>query len=121
MFHITLFSIGTLGLAAAGLAMDASALQMAAASTESAVIKTFQFQPKTLEVRAGATVTWTNEDGVAHTVTSGTPESPSGIFDSGAFGKGQSFSTSFAAPGEYAYFCAKHKSMRGSVKVLPSE
>ena len=54
-------------------------------------------------------------------MTSGTPEAPDPDFDSRALGKGQSFSATFDRPGEYAYFCAKHKSMRGTVKVLPAE
>jgi plastocyanin len=133
MNHITLFGLATLGLAVVAAAANAIACdfeletsagistQVAAAPSEAASIKTFQFQPNALEVRAGTTVTWTNEDGVDHTVTSGTPEAPVGNFDSGGFGKGQSFSAVFQTPGEYTYFCAKHKSMRGMVKVLPAE
>ncbi len=133
MNDITLFGLATLGLALVGAAASAVAsdyelensaaisTQIAAAPTEAATIKTFQFQPKALEVRAGTTVTWTNDDNIEHTVTSGTPEAPVGNFDSGAFGKGKNFSAVFQTPGEYTYFCAKHKSMRGMVKVLPAE
>lgn len=135
MNHVTLFGLATLGLVAVAIAADAiacdveaentatmSTMQVAAAgTTEAATIKTFQFQPKAIEIRAGATVTWTNDDNIDHTVTSGTPDAPVGNFDSGGFGKGQSFSAVFHTPGEYAYFCAKHESMRGMVKVLPAE
>jgi plastocyanin len=135
MNHITLFGLATFALAVAGVAAEAiacdveadqsaalSAMQVAAASaTKAATIKVFQFQPTAIEVRAGMTVTWTNEDNIDHTVTSGTPETPVGNFDSGGFGRGRSFSAIFHTPGEYAYFCARHKSMRGTVKVLPAE
>jgi plastocyanin len=135
MSHIMLFGLTTLGLALAGLAAGAGACEMphadhaatpvhvaaATAATETAAIKTFQFRPKAIEIPTGTTVTWINEDNIDHTVTSGTPEAPDPDFDSGAFGKGQSFSATFDRPGEYAYFCAKHKSMRGTVKVLPAE
>jgi plastocyanin len=133
MNHITLFGVAALGLAAVAVAANACEvgadhaaglwpMQVAAApATETANIKIFQFQPKTIEVRAGTTITWTNDDNIDHTVTSGTPDAPSPDFDSGGFGKGQSFSATFAQPGEYAYFCARHKSMRGLVKVLPAD
>ena len=135
MNHITLFGLATLGLAMAGvaaqaIACDVEAGQSAAMSTmrvavagatETATIKVFQFQPKAIEVRVGTTVTWTNEDNIDHTVTSGTPEMPVGNFDSGGFGRGQSFSAVFHTPGDYTYFCARHKSMRGMVRVLPAE
>jgi plastocyanin len=116
MNHIPLFGIATLGLALAGFAAGAFASESLAAD-----IKTFQFQPKAIEVHAGATVTWTNQDNIDHTVTSGTPESPDGAFASASFGKGKSFTATFERPGEYAYFCSKHKSMHGTVKVLPAE
>jgi plastocyanin len=131
---ITLFGLATFGLAVAGVAADAiacdveadqsaatSAVQVAAGPAEAATIKIFQFQPRAIEVRAGTTVTWTNEDNIDHTVTSGTPETPVDNFDSGGFGRGQSFSAVLHTPGDYAYFCAKHKSMRGMVRVLPAE
>lgn len=70
------------------------------------------FSPGALSVRAGTTVTWTNRDGNEHTVTA-----DGGAFDSGTLADGQSFSFTFAAPGSFAYFCAIHPNMRGTVKV----
>ncbi len=102
MNHVTLFGLATLGLALAGAA---------AAEQVGAEIKTFRFQPKAVEVKAGTTVTWTNRDAIEHSVTAGT-------FDSGFFTQGQTFSIAFDKPGEYAYSCARHKSMRGTVRVV---
>ncbi len=116
MNHITVFGAATLALVLAGVAAHAMA-----AETLAADIKTFQFQPKAIEVHAGAAVTWTNQDNIDHTITSGTPAAPDGAFASEPFGKGKSFATSFDKPGEYAYFCSKHKSMHGTVKVRPAE
>ena len=116
MNHVTFFGIATLALAVAGFAAGAVGAQTLAAD-----IKTFQFQPKVIEVHAGATVTWTNQDNIDHTITSGTPAAPDGSFASAPFGKGKSFTATFDKPGEYAYFCSKHKSMHGMVKVLPAE
>lgn len=83
----------------------------------SAAIRVFQFQPGALAIRAGARVTWTNEDDITHTVTSGLPGSPDGRFDLQLTGKGTSGSASFSGPGAYPYFCARHQSMRGEVLV----
>jgi len=83
----------------------------------SAAIRVFQFQPGALVVRAGTRVTWTNEDDITHTVTSGLPESPDGRLDLHLTGKGTSGSASFSEPGAYPYFCTRHPSMRGEVLV----
>ena len=83
----------------------------------SAAIRVFQFQPGALAVRPGTRVTWTNEDDIPHTVTSGLPGSPDGRFDVRLAGKGTSGSASFSEPGAYPYFCTRHESMRGEVLV----
>jgi plastocyanin len=83
----------------------------------SAAIRVFQFQPGALEVRPGTRVTWTNQDDITHTVTSGMPGSPDGRFDVLLDGKGITGSATFTAPGVYPYFCARHTSMRGEVVV----
>ena len=82
-----------------------------------AAIRVFQFQPGALEVRPGTRVTWTNQDDITHTVTSGTPGSPDGRFDVPLDGQGATGSATFSAPGVYPYFCARHTSMRGEVVV----
>jgi plastocyanin len=94
-------------------------LRTVAAHTMAAEIRIFQFQPKAIEVPAGTTITWTNSDSIGHSVTSGTPEAPDGKFDTGFFSKGESASVTFDEPGDYTFYCARHKSMRGTVKVLP--
>ncbi|HEY7689615.1 MAG TPA: plastocyanin/azurin family copper-binding protein [Dongiaceae bacterium] len=94
-------------------------LQTIAAREVAADIKLFQFQPKAIEVPVGTKVTWTNWDSIGHSVTSGTPEAPDGAFDTGFFKKGESASVTFDKPGEYSFFCARHKNMRGTVKVVP--
>ena len=80
-------------------------------------IKTFQFKPTPIEVKAGTRVTWANADDITHTVTSGTPESRDGQFNTGLPGKGTTFSFTFSKAGTYTYFCDRHQSMRGEVRV----
>ncbi len=70
------------------------------------------FDPATVEVDAGATVTWSNDDGIPHTVTARADD-----FNSGVLMSGDSFSQTFETPGSYDYFCAIHPSMAGTVLV----
>lgn len=74
------------------------------------------FQDASVTVPAGATVTWTNEDSVAHTVTSGTPDEATAVFDEPLPGGGQATVT-VDEPGTYAYFCEIHPSMTAEVVV----
>lgn len=80
-------------------------------------IKTFQFKPGSLVAKAGTRVTWTNTDEITHTVTSGTPDRLDDQFRSPLAGKGATFSFTFSRPGTYPYFCERHPSMRGEIRV----
>ena len=75
-------------------------------------IEDFTYKPSELKVRSGTTVTFTNEDGFAHTVTAKDKS-----YDSENLGEGQSFERTYDEPGTYEYFCAIHNSMTGSVVV----
>lgn len=74
------------------------------------------YDPATLQVPLGATVTWTNRDGIAHTVTSGVPGFPDGAWDGQIF-TGATFARLFTQPGTYAYYCRFHSSMAGRLVV----
>jgi len=80
-------------------------------------ISGYSFNPQTLRVSVGTTVTWTNMDTVAHSVVSGTPNQPSGLFQSSLLGNGQSFSYTFNAPGTFVYHCGPHPYMTGTIVV----
>ncbi|HSD57308.1 MAG TPA: cupredoxin family copper-binding protein, partial [Methanotrichaceae archaeon] len=75
-------------------------------------IRDFSYQPGTLTVAAGTTVTWTNDGNVPHTVTS-----DERTFDSGDIAPGGSFSYTFTQPGSYPYHCTLHPSMQGQIEV----
>lgn len=84
-----------------------------------ATIQSSQYNPARIEVTIGTTVTWTNEDDIEHSVTSGPPGAHDTLFESGLFLRGQAFSHAFNEPGEFAYFCMRHNSMVGTVVVTP--
>ena len=76
------------------------------------------FIPAEVTVNVGETVTWSNDDSAAHTVTSGTPTGgPDGTFDSSLFMADATFSYTFDNVGEYNYFCMVHPWMTGKIQV----
>jgi plastocyanin len=76
------------------------------------------FIPATVTIGVGGTVTWTNDDTAAHTVTSGTVSNgPDGKFDSSIFMARGTFSHTFSEAGQYDYFCIVHPWMTGKVIV----
>jgi len=85
---------------------------------QGAVSKTTDaYDPNPVQVRAGGTVTWTNNDSTPHTVTSGQDAKPDGTFDSSTLAQGKSFSFTFEKAGKYPYFCTLHPNMVGTVSV----
>lgn len=75
-------------------------------------IEDFAYIADMLTIKVGTTVTWTNKDAARHTVSSDT-----GIFESGLFGKGESFSYTFTEVGVFPYHCAPHPYMKGTITV----
>jgi amicyanin len=78
-------------------------------------IKNFAFDPPALSVKAGTTVTWTNQDSVPHTIASDTGSPVS--FSSESLAPGSSYSFTFTQAGTYTYHCSIHPSMKGTVIV----
>jgi plastocyanin len=100
-------------LAAAILAAVAMfAAQSAQAANTEVDIDQFAFAPQSITVKAGTTVTWTNEDDVPHTVASS-----SKFFKSKALDTKDKFSFTFTTPGTYEYFCSLHPHMTGAIVV----
>ena len=77
------------------------------------------FLPYEATVSVGSTVTWSNDDSAAHTVTSGNVNAgPTGVFDSGLFMAGSTYTFDFDEVGKYDYFCMVHPWMTGFVDVV---
>ena len=92
-------------------------LGIAAAGPDNATVKidNFTFTPKSMTVKVGTTVTWTNEDDIPHTVTSATKQ-----FKSKALDTDDKFAFTFTTPGTYEYFCSLHPHMTGTISVEPA-
>jgi YVTN family beta-propeller protein len=87
-------------------------VQPAASAAVAAVsMSGFAFAPKSVTVQAGQSVTFTNNDGVAHTATSA-------AFDSGNIQPGASWTFNAPmTPGEYQYHCSIHPFMTATLEV----
>jgi plastocyanin len=78
-------------------------------TTAAVTVATFAFAPDPLEVEAGTTITFTNEDATDHTVTAGTREAPEpDVFDGPLPEQGATFEVTLDEPGTYDYFCQIH-------------
>lgn len=84
-------------------------------ATTEVTIKDFVYTPAMIRVKVGDTVTWTNQDSVAHNVVSddGSPEAPDGPL----LNKGESYKFKFTKAGTYTYHCSPHPQMTGTVVV----
>jgi plastocyanin len=70
------------------------------------------FNPSTINVKVGSTITWTNKDNMAHTVTA-----DDNSFNSGSMNQGDTFKYTFNAAGTFKYHCVYHSNMLASVVV----
>ncbi len=82
-------------------------------ATTKVAIEGFAFAPRTVKVKVGDTVSWTNDDAAPHTVTA----KSGGDMDSGTLAQGASFEFTASEPGTISYFCAIHPSMLGTIEV----
>ena len=104
----SLMSIAVAGVAAFLLL---AATPVWAADATAVKIGNFTFGPQELRVKAGTTVTWSNEDDMPHTVVS--PNN----FRSKVLDSDGTFSFTFTTPGAFKYFCSLHPHMTGTIVV----
>jgi plastocyanin len=105
LFSVALSAIlGTVGVLPAPSAQ--------AQSSNTIVIQNYSFNPQTLSVPVGTTVTWMNSAPIAHTTTSDT-----GLWDSGPLNPGAEFQHTFNTAGTFTYHCNIHPYMHGTIVV----
>jgi plastocyanin len=92
-------------------ATAATAVACTGSGGQAVSIQNFAFNPASVTVAAGGTVTWTNNDSTAHTVT----------FDSGPncqqLSGSETKTATFSVAGSYPYHCSIHPTMKGTVVV----
>jgi 3',5'-cyclic-AMP phosphodiesterase len=84
----------------------------ASAGDHEVVVDSRRFNPAIAAVPVGATVTWTNRDGVPHSIVSAEQDFTSPVLDAD-----QRFSRRFDVPGTYTYFCSLHPQRTGQIVV----
>ena len=94
------------------MAMPAGAQAAAPVSANAVAIRNFAFGPAAIVVAPGVAVTWTNADNEPHSIVMVDQSFRSPPMDTGGH-----FSHTFAAPGQYRYFCGFHPQMTGVVIV----
>ena len=75
------------------------------------------YVPSIITIHQGEDVTWSNEDVAFHSVTSGSYDLPTEMFDSGHLDPGEKFTFTFDKKGDFDYFCTLHPWMKGIVIV----
>lgn len=122
-FKAALFVFFALSLVGSGCSKDSSNPSYASstpapapvpAAPNTVVMTGMVFSPATITVPVGTTVTWKNNDGIAHTSTSDT-----GVWDTGNMAAGASTTTTFNTAGTFPYRCTYHATMgmKGTVIV----
>ena len=97
---------------AAAAVLAAAAATAAGAATHTVVMEAVAFQPATLTVSAGDTIQWVNKDAFPHTATADDKS-----FDSGEIAAGKSWKLVAKKKGTFAYICAYHPTMKGTLVV----
>jgi len=111
-------TLGMSGHAMPGMDMPSTSASATSADTPSrqggtpVTISDFKFNPATLTVPVGTTVTWTNQDEEPHTVAA-----KDGSFHSPGLDTHGSYSFTFTTPGSCDYVCSIHPFMTATVVV----
>jgi plastocyanin len=111
-----LCAISFLNLAVVALAGEMKEADSTSSKQNRIEIKDFAFNPQTLTVKSGETVTWINRDEEPHTVVSVEKQ----FKKSTALDTDQTFTITAGAPGTYTYFCSVHPKMTGTIVVVKS-
>jgi len=108
---VALIGCGSGGTDSSSTACTAST----ATATSSVQVVSMAFSPSCLKVAVGSEVAFTNDDAVAHTVTSDTGQVES--FDSGTLNPGAVYRHVFSASGTIAFHCTFHSGMHATIIV----
>ncbi|MDB5040160.1 MAG: hypothetical protein JWN27_886 [Candidatus Eremiobacteraeota bacterium] len=110
---VAAFAVGGIALAAPDPTSSPEAVPPRPPTTGAVVhVKNFAFGPANVTILAGQTVQFIEDDDLPHTVTAADKS-----YDSGNLNKGDKWEHTYATAGTYAYFCAFHPYMKGTVVV----
>ena len=101
-------------LALIGCSSPAGAATSAAPARTSQVDlpTSYKFEPASIQIAPGTTVSWTNHDNFTHTVQ------VQGQSEVHSMRPGETAEITFASPGTYSYVCTLHtQNMKGTIQV----
>jgi plastocyanin len=101
---------GTSGTGSTGGTSGGTAPAAGGTSAVAVSLQNFAFNPSTIDVAVGGTVTFTNNDSATHDVVGDS-------FDSGPMAQGATFSQKFPTAGTFPIHCSIHPSMTATVNV----
>ena len=117
--------VAVLGALVGLVGLHLSAVPPAFAADHEIVMASQAFSPQTMTIKAGDRVRWMNVDNTDHYLTSSGPQSRTVATQVAdlefhqLMSPGSNFYHSFKEPGVYAYFCAIHMGMWGTLVVEP--
>ena len=90
-----------------------------ATATTEVAIQDGKFEPETIKVKVGDTVTWTNEDSRSHIVASDPHPIHTDLsaLESDNLSPGERYTFTFTEKGEFTYHCHLHPGVKGAVIV----
>ncbi|HEX4034790.1 MAG TPA: plastocyanin/azurin family copper-binding protein [Solirubrobacteraceae bacterium] len=106
-------ALGCLSAAACG-SLAQKRVHASAAKADTVVMRNIAFNPHTIHVQAGQTITWVNRDDAPHNVTY---VSGPRFTSSATFKNGGSFTLKLTHPGTIHYICTIHPGMNGTIVV----
>ena len=113
MKRVVVLSVFVASLLAACSGESSDATEAAGGEEARVEIADLAFDPGTLTVAVGTTVTWVSADpNIPHTSSSDDE-----IWSSGTLNEGDEFPFTFDEPGTFAYFCEVHPTMTGTIVV----
>lgn len=112
---VTLMVIASVLVGLAVTRLTATGKAVIPPSSVTVQIINYAFVPENVSIQANTTITWINNDTVAHYIVSDSG-SPLAL-DSGVINPGGSYSHAFAINGIYPYHCSIHPFMKGNVTV----
>jgi plastocyanin len=86
--------------------------------TAQVIIQATSFDPAILNIKAGTTVTWTNEDKMNHRVVHLPEVNSPELFHSESLSPGESFSYTFQKAGRYSYGDPQHGGGRSPLVIV---
>ena len=113
MTNLTRREVFRFGASLVALPMTAAIARAAGhATAHTVVIKDFAFTPADIQIKAGDSITWINEDTARHSATD-----LNGAFDTGLLSQGQEATMTFGGVGRFEYRCTPHSKMRGTITI----